>query len=861
MSTKSILEITDCIDTIDLLNIKDGFLVCDWNPAVAAMKDGGSWQSSPLADGKRLAYKSYDNAVETFELKISGASQDAVIAYIQSLVTMLEKAIQYWTTPWQRQPVWIKARGATESNPRYAVIKAYTIDGLSNPFSQPFFGNCKSAMDKFTLVVERDHWIDQFPGTGVCIELNNEQNYIKDNSTTLTFPATNPWDDAYYSNTRGVKTNPCIVGLLASPEVCDSGIRFPSINIPKNSLILTAYMTVTENISSNTNPVYSVVRGELSPNAALFSSSVADFLAREANHTEASTIYDVPANTWVTPGGTQIIYGLTSIVQEIVNQYAWVSGNALAILIEHTYGSDFGTPTENSYIAFETAGSGMGPVLTITYVPPATESTAGRASTCTGNVYVSNKHNTAQLTHIFIDGAGANVMNSPLPWTLLASPPIAGSEVYFGISNATGCAGPFDSLTFNLSVASVNTPLVWYYANTAAPTWALIEAISDKSTDLSQTGESIIIFVQPADWVKCQINGVDGWWVKAVVGTPPGATTAPVQQDTSLYTVVTPFVDIDGDDIVGELPALARIRLYGKATNRNDPNCIVVGSRTKSRGANFTPYLNFSQIQNPAGVSIGYPGFLVADSSVPAGYKTVLSITAEVDSWTSTKGKIILNSQIANDYIGSFHAYCRYSVPTGADDDFSIRLAYSFHSTGPWSYTDPISIPYTYLNVCVADLGIVTLGNSNLAYGEKVSNIYFEVEYLHNVDTNSVLWLYDLVFIPTDEWTGLYRTPTSSLSGVLSSTTILDIDPIGNPRSTRALLRSRNTGEELLENYESEWIKMTRGGPYLQTKSDQRLWFTAIDIAPDGMMLAFPMQKLMVKVYKAHRYLTMRGAI
>lgn len=859
MTSKSILEITDCIDPIDLLNIKDGFLVCDWKPAIAPWKDGGSWQSSPLADGKRLASKSYDNAVETFELKISGSSQDAVIAYIQSLITMLEKAVQYWTTNWQRQPVWIKARGATESNPRYAVIKAYTIDGLSNPYSQPFFGNCKSAMDKFTLVIERDHWIDQFPGTGVCVELNTRQAFQDSAYTNGTFTSASPFDTIAFVSPSTIGFAPGRVGAQSPSSYLENTLRFPNVTIPKGSTIIDAYVTLIEEASIDNDDLSGIIYGELTPNAPLFTGSVPGYMARRNNPTESNAPFYSAANSWGNPGGSQVISGLAGIIQEIVDQYEWVSGNALALFLRPVL---LQYPYDTNYRGFGTVATGSAPVLTVVYTAPISPlDVAGRASTCTGNVYVSNKHNTAQLTHIFVDGAGTNLLTQPLPLTLLASPPVLGSEVFFGIASDTGSAGPFDSLALNLSIASVNTPLTWYYADTAAPTWAELEASSDQSTDMAVAGESIIIFVQPSDWVECTINGVPGWWIKATVGTPTGATTAPVQQTRDLYTVVTPFVDIDGSTIVGELPALARIRLYGEETNRDVPTCVIAGLRSKSRGENFSPYLNFSPKQNPFGVAVSYPAYLIADSSAPTGYKLVLSITQEVDDWTTTRGKITLGFQIANEYIGSFHAYCRYAVPTGDDDDFNMRLAYSLHSTGPWNYTNPLSLPYTYLNICVADFGIIELGGTSLAYGEKINNIYFEVEYLHTVDTNSILWLYDLILIPTDEWAGLYRTPTNDYTGVLGGISILDIDPIGSPRSPRALLRSRNGGELLLEDYQSEWIKMTRGGPFLQINSDQRLWFTALNIAENGMMRAFMMQKMMVKIYKAQRYLTMRGAI
>src|SRR3990167_4959692 len=63
---------------IDLLDAR-GWTVKDWRPAVAEPKSGGVFRSSALTDGRRLASRRFDNAIETFTMVLSSGSQDSLI--------------------------------------------------------------------------------------------------------------------------------------------------------------------------------------------------------------------------------------------------------------------------------------------------------------------------------------------------------------------------------------------------------------------------------------------------------------------------------------------------------------------------------------------------------------------------------------------------------------------------------------------------------------------------------------------------------------------------------------------------------------------------------------------------------------
>lgn len=872
MSSNSILKITDCLSDIDFLDTRNGFLVCEWIPSVAQLKNGGVWQSSPLVDGKRLASRNFDNAVETFTLTIRSSDQDAVIKYIQSLTTMLEKATSYWTTAWQKQPVWLEARGATETNIRYAVIKGYKIEELANPFSQPFFNGCKSLVREFVLVLERDHWLDQIPGTAHRIEINNLHNGTYPSyANVLSVYVSQHADDALFMNnsdgTNTVDIN-SILGKfgqeISTGTYFHSGLRFPSVTIPQGSTITMARLIVS--VPSESPPeeyerVFVNITGELTPNAALFNNSYTDHHERTLHGTDANISFVSPANGWSDAGTFQSIWGLESIIQEIVNQNAWVSGNALAIYI-------WGWPETNnadSYRVFGNFGGAYNPSLQIYYTTPLGNYTAGREDTDTGKVYVSNKGVRAQLTHIFYNDTGTgfsgNLIGTALPWTLLPAVPANGDEIYFGVSNAVPNYGPLGALAFDILTPSAGYTLNWSFSNNAGG-WYSGDAYSDTSKDLSEAGEGYVktFMYSPG---PLAVNGVTGYWIKATVANVSGGTTPPVQKTRPIYTIITPFVDVDSSNIKGEIPALARIRIESSLCPNEKASDVIVGARSKSRGEDFTAYLNFSDVQNPLGMFA--VGSFVDDSIAPTG-RAVRVIRSGIDTdWFDPGAYIYIDNTLSGQYQGAFHAYLRVKAISGSSGDFDVRFKYSINISEASIYSDSTSIfNYASLDkITVVDCGIVNFGTVSLGYDDNLGTINFGVEVRHNVAPATTLDIIDLILIPCDEWLGAFRSPVIEFTkNLFSPGYVLDIDGTGNPRSSRALLRMNNedvTGE-LSEQFIAEFIKMTRGGPYLQINSDQRLWFTSFyDTVAYGLQ-AFPSATYSVRAYVTNRYLTMRGS-
>lgn len=176
--TLAILKITDGTTTIDLLNKDSGFLLSEWTPAIADFKDGGIFQNSPLATGRRLVAYRYANAIETMQLKAHHVTPDALIRDTQELRRLLQKAADYWATDWQNTPVYIIARATGETNTRYCIIHTGRFANDANPYAQPFLQPmCGAAMDSIPFIFERGHWLENAPGTVNSVSLSGVQSW------------------------------------------------------------------------------------------------------------------------------------------------------------------------------------------------------------------------------------------------------------------------------------------------------------------------------------------------------------------------------------------------------------------------------------------------------------------------------------------------------------------------------------------------------------------------------------------------------------------------------------------------------------------------------------------------------------
>lgn len=493
----------------------------------------------------------------------------------------------------------------------------------------------------------------------------------------------------------------------------------------------------------------------------------------------------------------------------------------------------------------------------------------GRAATTALEVFVANKHNTANLTHIYnCTAAGAfsaNLIGAALPFDIFtgaAAGPANGDMVYFGIDTTVADSGPFTSLAFDILTAAVygagDSVALQYYSELAGPAWAAFAAASNwdltatgygiVTTPFQRTGVNAITWQQPADWRAVAINGVTAYWVRMVVTEATGISRAQ-QQNRDIYSVVRNSVDIDDAQVPGDIPALMRVWMegqtsYSTAVQWGAVMKAWVGVRSVSRGANFRSWLNlsgeavggFAVEQNPAGIRIRRGSANVSRTVLPpaAGYNT--EGPAEYVLSYAPAGAVAMQSEIQiefttasiiTEYTGAYRLYLRHKVITGTEADFKVRYALSIVATTGIMYTGAaVTIPTQWVNEWgVIDLGLVRFPGFGI---EKVgtpapfgsTGFVLLIQIQKTTAGAGQILFSDLCMFPVDEWVGVAEAGLSNFRYSIGSRTGVEMS------STHPYMPFVTTHRDAFDgNVYDRWTADAAGPAILQANKDQRLHF------------------------------------
>ena len=115
------------------------------------------------------------------------------------------------------------------------------------------------------------------------------------------------------------------------------GLRFAALDIPKSSVIKSAYLQFTvDNTNKNTDPNKLTIWVENTSNAQAYNANDPFNLTKRAVLND-SIIWEIPNGSWTVigqKGADQRSTDISKLVQQIVNQDNWTSGNAISFFIK-----------------------------------------------------------------------------------------------------------------------------------------------------------------------------------------------------------------------------------------------------------------------------------------------------------------------------------------------------------------------------------------------------------------------------------------------------------------------------------------------------------------------------------------------
>lgn len=503
--------------------------------------------------------------------------------------------------------------------------------------------------------------------------------------------------------------------------------------------------------------------------------------------------------------------------------------------------------------------SGLGTFNSVTY---------GRAATTENEVYIANKQNKANITHIFyLDASGptfsGNLFGAALPYKLLPEPVAVGDIIYVICDTTVTDSGPFASLVWDIGVAIGDITLATEYWNGA---WVAL-TMHDNTNGFDNTGVNSQHWVQATDLATTTINAITGYMIRFRVTAVGASALAPTQQNRQPYSITWANALIDDAQVKGDIPALALHKLFGQSGTRSTFadlvfQRVIIGLRSTARGSDFVPAINLADEQNVTGITVSEVASaavsMATDVRAPSGRAIRFNIVAS--SGPNPVARISFSSSIATQFYGRYRAFLRLTVDTGTADTISVSLNFlpsSTNETGKVLFKT-VTLPFIDEWILV-DFGQIILPASNVLSTTDVYPTFgLNIEIQNTASTD--LKLYDLWLIPIDENAIEGLANSASVNYAVTDGEFLEIDSIlyaKAPVPTRAIHRLVN------EDVVSVWQPIVSGVAYLQANADQRIHIlTAIldQTLTNAKQQSFGYAALSLQSERQQRYLSMRGA-
>lgn len=814
MGFRGRLEITDGTTFIDLLGnaTHSTFSLLEWEPSAPAPKGGGIWMDNPLLDGRQLAIRKESNIIDTFTIVAKGQTATDIHNAITTLRYMLNRAVGYWTNRARYpDPIYLLIQYPEESVPYWGLIYDYRMSNLTNPYTQPLYQSKRAVIPEFTLTVERSR---RSPITGnQCAPLDIDYN-LSAPIQYATFAMSISQDDASVNwTTQAINTaTPAAnLGLNVNTEEGYTA-RFRNITIPPGSTITKAYMIITSLGFDKNKPPAFYIASELNIAPAQYS-NWANWIARTWSSEVALDGKDIDEAWQVDIPGYKITNagGFENILQQVINLPGWVSGNDISLYIRNKiltrdflrgiYTFDIGTPAWR-------------PLLYIEWTR-ATHDIKIKNSNCTP-VVMGNKDPFNSIGDVLVDNGGVftNLKGTALPWTLLPAAPAVNDALYVACNFIDNDPQdmPFNSLVFNLSTVSTNGLITWEYWNGAA--WTAL-TYNDLTQSFQALGQNTVNWPSPANWARTAVNGITAFWVRGRVATAP--TVAPVQA-SEIYQSVRPYMDVLLSYYDNPLEYKLQINPVGSLGQNSDFSIdhVFICSRLKSRGEDFTPFLNLVDTLEtlPPGISLSHPlGTDTQLNTAPTGRAIRYNpggVVVETNAFT-----LFISSAISGQYSGRFRVFLRRYGATDPEN-ISYRLTVSNNPTGlsPNYYQTGQIADTDNPSYSVVDFGTVDL----TAFAMYYNDVYLTVSSEASAAAD-VYWI-DLILLPVDDaavevYQRIGADVTAWFEGFYNR--IITVDSISNNEEQAYFQEGGNIIAKLLFN--------SNTGLIMPVNREMRIWF------------------------------------
>lgn len=457
-------------------------------------------------------------------------------------------------------------------------------------------------------------------------------------------------------------------------------------------------------------------------------------------------------------------------------------------------------------------------------------------------IYIANHRIESNWTHIFVFDTSAATYTSVTPANVVdnitnnsdflafPSPVGVGDILYIGMSTALTDNGPFSNIYIELTERNYTLVLALEYWNGAAWITLTTDYVNDNTKSLKRSGIIVWHLASSVSMTATAVNSITAYWLRVRV-TATGTQSTLLPRIRNIYMANKPYIEID--DLAGDIPALAKLSLTNELDNgfpsilRRETQRILLGLRSVSRGADFTAYINLASKQNPKGITIAGGGGTLATANTTAAAGQVFRVTPGFTNTWVPSFYILLDSNMSQQYTGTFQVYLRINRSTAPIGTIKVRLVVENFVRYLNSYLEGNpGEDVTIINIAADDYArLFYMGQFSISpqrftdAGDTVFQTRITIETFVTSDTATGFDAQELILMPADEWIGDFSTvPGSTL--YLRGEDTLDIDSATFPkRVLRCILRA--DGSNLVT---AVWGSSSSGIFALSPAQRQRLW-------------------------------------
>lgn len=470
--------------------------------------------------------------------------------------------------------------------------------------------------------------------------------------------------------------------------------------------------------------------------------------------------------------------------------------------------------------------------------------TLGMEETTMDDIFVVNHHKECNLTNILRANAGGTVYGSNIfPMTVFTvalwpDPPVDNDAIYFGVDASTTDSGPFCNLIFDIAEVARGTFTVnWEYYNGG---WVALN-VQDETNGFREPGVHGVFWEHPTDWDNTgSVGGTAGYWVRARLSGTAADITVPTQQNRTVYSCITPFVNVNRLQLGGNVDPIVQMQLHSRADEGGPGgsapmlyvNRAWVGAKETDGHENFRAYINLGNEQNAEGITIDVSNAtwdpdgtttLVDDTTFQSATDRMAFFDAGVagaNSWDDRLG-IVFDTTVARDYYGTYMPILVLDQVAGNTETVSVRLKVISGSGGINKIGDTQTIQSLHSREILVFDSPITIPVSTQMTDTDIGDETIIVIQMIASDGTADVNLYGLFLQPVDgPWLECEDTANTDESSLEEGRQLL-VDSISIPKSpTRAVVQNKATNA-----FVSTWHYDGNGEARLICRENQKLWF------------------------------------